>query len=41
MALSDGRTEDADGHVIPVGNTVDVANASCSNSIGDPELAVV
>ena len=41
VALSDGRTEDADGHVIPVGNTVDVANASCSNSIGDPELAVV
>ncbi|MBT5818672.1 MAG: DUF3604 domain-containing protein [Proteobacteria bacterium] len=41
VALSDGRTEDAGGKAMPVGNTVDVANASYSNSIGDSELAVV
>jgi len=40
-ALSDGRKEDVNGRVEPVGNTVDVANASYTNSIGDPELAVV
>jgi hypothetical protein len=41
VALSDGREPDAGGNVEPVGNTVDVANASYTNSIGDPELAVV
>ncbi len=41
VALSDGRQPDADGKVPPVGSTVDVENASYSNSIGDPELAVV
>lgn len=41
VALSDGRTEDGAGAVEPVGNTVDVANGSYTNSIGDTELAVV
>jgi Protein of unknown function (DUF3604) len=31
----------ADGKLPPVGNTVDVANATWSNSIGSPELIVV
>ena len=41
VALSDGREENAGGEVRPVGNTVDLKNASYANSIGDPELAVV
>lgn len=41
VALADGRTVDTTGKAPPVGNTVDVASASYSNSIGDPELAVV
>jgi hypothetical protein len=41
VALSDGRQEDAAGRIEPVGSTVDVADASYANSIGDPELAVV
>ncbi|MDE0224689.1 MAG: DUF3604 domain-containing protein [Gammaproteobacteria bacterium] len=41
VVLSDGRTENPDGEVESVGNTVDVADASYTNSIGDPELAVV
>jgi hypothetical protein len=41
VALSDGRGADRNGKVEPVGNTVDVKNASYTNSIGDPELAVV
>ena len=41
VALSDGREENAGGEVRPVGNTVDLKNASYTNSIGDPELAVV
>jgi hypothetical protein len=41
VALSDGRTEDRAGQVRPVGSTVDVKNATYTNSIGDPELAVV
>ena len=41
VALSDGREENAGGEVRPVGNTVDLENASYTNSIGDPELAVV
>lgn len=40
-ALSDARKENRRGVVEPVGSTVDVADASYSNSIGDPELAVV
>ena len=41
VALSDGRVVARDGKVEPVGNTVDVAEATYLNSIGDPELAVV
>ena len=41
VALSDDRTENERGQVKPVGNTVDVKEASYTNSIGDPELAVV
>ena len=41
VALSDGREADAGGEVKPVGNTVDVENASYTNSIGDAELAAV
>ncbi len=41
VALSDDRQENGKGKVDPVGNTVDVQNASYTNSIGDPELAVV
>jgi hypothetical protein len=41
VALSDDRKEDRNGKVKPVGNTVDVKNASYTNSIGDPELVVV
>ena len=41
VALSDGRMVNRNGKVKPVGSTVDVADASYTNSIGDPELAVV
>jgi Protein of unknown function (DUF3604) len=41
VALSNGRAVDSDGHAAPVGNTVDVKNASYTNSIGATELAVV
>lgn len=41
VALSDGRTVGASGRAEPVGNTVDVENATYTNSIGDPELAIV
>lgn len=41
VALSGGRRPDRQGKVAPVGTTVDVANASYSNTIGAPELAVV
>mgnify|MGYP001171798113 FL=1 len=41
VALSDGRKENRGGKVRPVGNTVNVPDASYNNSIGDPELAVV
>ena len=40
-ALSDGRKVNSRGKAPKVGSTVDVANASYSNSIGDPELAAV
>lgn len=41
VALSDGRTEGSDGKAPPVGNSVNVRDASYTNSIGAPELAVV
>jgi len=41
VVLSDGREEDSNGRVEPVGNTVDLREASYTNTIGDPELAVV
>jgi len=41
VALSDGRRANRRGEIRPVGNTVDMADASYTNSIGDPELAVV
>jgi hypothetical protein len=41
VALSDGRSANWLGKIAPVGNTVDIANASYSNSIGDPELTAV
>ena len=41
VALSDDRKENWKGKVKPVGTTVDIKDASYSNSIGDPELAVV
>ena len=41
VALSDGRKENRNGKVKPVGNTVDIPDASYTNTIGDPELAVV
>jgi hypothetical protein len=42
VAVSDGRTIDADGRCrTPVGDTVDVADASYLNNIGDAELRAV
>lgn len=41
VALSDGRKPNWRGKVAQVGSTVDVINASYTNSIGDPELAIV
>jgi hypothetical protein len=38
VAWSDARRPGADGKLPPVGNTVDVANATFTNTIGDPEL---
>jgi hypothetical protein len=38
VVWSDGRRPGADGKLPPVGNTVDVANATFTNTIGDPEL---
>jgi len=38
---ADRRKLQADGKLPPVGNTVDVASASWTNTIGDPELATV
>ncbi|KHK93047.1 hypothetical protein LK12_01360 [Novosphingobium malaysiense] len=39
VALSDGRKNDANGKAPSVGSTVDLKNASFTNSIGAPELA--
>jgi hypothetical protein len=41
VALSDDRKVSRRGKVRPVGNTVNVQAASYTNTIGDPELAVV
>jgi len=41
VALSDDRKSNAKGKAEPVGNTVNVADASYMNSIGDAELAIV
>ncbi|MEE9184351.1 MAG: DUF3604 domain-containing protein, partial [Acidimicrobiia bacterium] len=41
VVLSDGRKPGPDGKVPPVGNTVDVAKATYTNSIGDPLLFTV
>ena len=42
VAVSGGRTVDADGRCkTPVGSTVDVANATWTNTIGAPELIAV
>ena len=41
VALSDNRKHNWRGKVKPVGNTVNVADASYTNTVGDSELAVV
>lgn len=41
VAWSDGRQPSSDGDLPPVGNTVDVASASWTNTIGASELATV
>jgi hypothetical protein len=42
VAVSDGRNIGADGRCkTPVGNTVDIPNATWTNTIGDPELITV
>ena len=41
VAWSDDRQPDAKGKLPSVGNTVDVANATWTNTIGDPELITV
>ena len=41
VAWSTGREPDANGMLPPVGNTVDIANANWTNTIGASELATV
>jgi hypothetical protein len=41
VAWSDERQPGPDGRLPPVGNTVDVARATWTNTIGDPELIAV
>jgi len=41
VVWSDGREPGADGKLPPVGSTVDVANATWTNTIGAPELIAV
>jgi hypothetical protein len=38
---ADRRLLDAEGNLPPVGNTVDIENATWTNTIGDPELITV
>lgn len=39
VALSDDRKADADGKIPPVGNTVNIKDATYTNTIGDTELS--
>lgn len=41
VALADNRKPDAEGNVTVVGNTVDLATASYTNTIGDAQLVTV
>ena len=41
MVWSDNREPGANGKLPQVGNTVDVANATWTNTIGEPELITV
>lgn len=41
VALSDNRKVNASGDTDPVGNTVDLSDATYTNRIGDPELTTV
>ncbi|MEJ2518151.1 MAG: DUF3604 domain-containing protein, partial [Methyloceanibacter sp.] len=41
VVWSDDRKPGSDGKLPPVGNTVDVENATWSNSIGEPEMITV
>jgi hypothetical protein len=41
VAWSDGRKPSSDGKLPPVGNTVDIASASWTNTIGASELGTV
>jgi len=41
VALSDDRKPNKEGKVAPIKPSVDIANASYKNIVGDPELAVV
>ena len=41
VALSDNRSPDAEGKIPPVGNTVNVDDATYTNKIGDSQLYTV
>ena len=41
VAWSDGRNPDDNGKLQPVGNTVDISKATCTNDIGDTQLSAV